>query len=58
MNHGNREESYKVPTAPGKPGKMSGTFPVMEISWNFKILNNSMENEKKPAKMKISVMVN
>ena len=30
----------RVPTVPGKPGKMRVTFPVMEISWNFKILKN------------------
>ena len=30
-------------------------FPVMEISWNFEILQNIMENEKKPGKMRISV---
>ena len=26
---------FRVPTAPGKPGKIRVTFPVMEISWNF-----------------------
>ena len=26
----------RVPTAPGKPGKMTVAFPVMEISWNLK----------------------
>ena len=33
----------RVPTAPGKPGKpgkMMKGFPVMEISWNFEILQN------------------
>ena len=45
----------RVPTAPGKPGKMMKAFPVMEISWNFEILKNIMENEKKPGKMRISV---
>ena len=33
----------RVPTAPGKPGKMMKAFPVMEISWNFEILQNIME---------------
>ena len=33
----------RVPTAPGKPGKMMKGFPVMEISWNFEILQNIME---------------
>ena len=28
----------RVPTAPGKPEKMAVPFPVMEISWKFKIL--------------------
>ena len=32
----------RVPTAPGKPGKMMKGFPVMEI-WNFEILQNIME---------------
>ena len=34
---------YRVPTAPGKPGKVVVTFPFMEISWNFKILKYIME---------------
>ena len=33
----------RIPTAPGKPGKMMKAFPVMEISWNFEILQNIME---------------
>ena len=45
----------RVPTAPGKPEKMMKAFPVIEISWNFEILQNIMENEKKPGKMRISV---
>ena len=48
----------RVPTAPGKPGKITGAFPVMEISCKFKNLKNIMENEKKPGKMRISVIVN
>ena len=30
-------------------------FPVIEISWNFEVLENITENEKKPGKMRISV---
>ena len=51
----------RVPTAPGKPwkpGKVSAAFPVMEISWNFKILKKSWKNEKKPGKMRISGVFN
>ena len=33
----------RVPTAPGKPGKVAVAFPVMQISWNFKIFKNIME---------------
>ena len=44
----------RVPTAPGKPGKMMKGFPVMEI-WNFEILQISWKNDKKPGKMRISV---
>ena len=35
-------KTFRVPTAPGKPGKMMKGFPVMEI-WNFEILQNIME---------------
>ena len=28
----------RVPTAPGKPGKMTTVFPVLEKYWNFIIL--------------------
>ena len=37
----------RVPTAPGKPGKMKKAFPVMEISWNFEILQNIMEKMRR-----------
>ena len=30
-------KKFGVPTAPGKPGKVTISFPVMGI-WNFKIL--------------------
>ena len=33
----------RVSTIPGKPGKMTVAFPVMEISWNLKIMKNIME---------------
>ena len=36
--------------------KMTEPFPVMEILWNFNFLKN-MENEKKPGKMRISVII-
>ena len=38
-----KDLNIRVPTAPGKPGKMMKGFPVMEISWNFEILQNIME---------------
>ena len=34
--------TFRFPTAPGKPWKIVGAFPVMEITWNFKILKNIM----------------
>ena len=36
----------RVPTAPGKPGKMTTVFPVLEKSWNFKILLKILEKWK------------
>ena len=34
---------YRVPTAPGKPGKMTTVFPVLEKYWNFIILFKILE---------------
>ena len=36
-------QKIRVPTAPGKPGKMTTVFPVLEKSWNFKILLKILE---------------
>ena len=33
----------RVPTAPGKPGKMTTVFPVLEKYWNFIILLKILE---------------
>ena len=33
------------------------TFPVMEMSWNLKVLKNIKENERKPGKMRIYFIV-
>ena len=33
----------RVPTAPGKPGKMTSVFPVLEKYWNFIILLKILE---------------
>ena len=33
----------RVPTAPGKPGKMTKVFPVLEKYWNFIILLKILE---------------
>ena len=35
--------NYRVPTAPGKPGKMTTVFPVLEKYWNFIILLTILE---------------
>ena len=32
------ETTHRVPTAPGKPGKMTTVLPVLEKYWNFVIL--------------------
>ena len=37
----------RVPTRPGKPGKMRVCFPVMEKYWNFTILLKILEKWKK-----------
>ena len=42
---------FRVPTAPGKPGKMTTVFPVLEKYWNFIILLKSWKNESEPGKM-------
>ena len=34
---------HRVPTAPGKPGKMTTVFPVLEKYWNFIILLKILE---------------
>ena len=34
---------FRVPTAPGKPGKMTTVFPVLEKYWNFIILLKILE---------------
>ena len=36
-------EIFRVPTAPGKPGKMTTVFPVLEKYWNFIILLKILE---------------
>ena len=41
----------RVPTAPGKPGKMTTVFPVLEKYWNFIILLKILENGSEPGKM-------
>ena len=46
----------RVPSTPGKPGKMMTVFPVMEKSWNFIILPNIMEKWGKPWKNGLSVI--
>ena len=43
------EHTLRVPTVPGKPEKMTVTFPVMEISWKMR---GNLE------KMRISLVVN
>ena len=35
--------THRVPTAPGKPGKMTTVFPVLEKYWNFIILLQILE---------------
>ena len=42
-DHERGHPTVRVPTAPGKPGKIMKGFPVMEISWNFEILQNIIE---------------
>ena len=34
---------FRVPTAPGKPGKMTMVFPILEKYWNFIILLKILE---------------
>ena len=37
------EDTSRVPTAPGKPGKMTTVFPVLEKYWNIIILLKILE---------------
>ena len=48
---GEVSEIIRVPTAPGKPGKMTTVFPVLEKYWNFIILLKILENGSEPGKM-------
>ena len=34
---------FRIPTAPGKPGKMTTVFPVLEKYWNFIIILKILE---------------
>ena len=38
-----RGVTHRVPTAPGKLGKMTTVFPVLEKYWNFIILLKILE---------------
>ena len=46
---------HYLPRVPTAPGKMRKAFPVMEISWNFEILQIIMEKWEETWKMRISV---
>ena len=47
-----------APGKPWKPGKMTVTFPVMEISWKFKFLKNIIKKWEETWKMRFSVIAN
>ena len=46
-----------VPTAHGKPGKMTTVFPVLEKYWNFIILSKILENELSGEKIVFKLIV-